>query len=215
MANALRKTDSTKSNIQMQPSTGLFSREGLWSRLRRGPEARIRFVESHLSKNLAFQIRAMRDREGWSQQELAEKLGMNQNAISRIENPGYGKQTLTTLKRVASVFDVCLAVRFVPFTEMVDWVTGTPHLNRGLRTENLAVPTFAMEEGARVVDSMIIPDSLAAKVFGTDRPGNDSGKKTDEGDSLLRRKEPARAPLTHIPTTGTEALYETHSSRAR
>ncbi len=97
----------------------------------------------------------MRDREKLSQEELAEKVGMNQNAISRLENPFYGKPTLTTLKRLAAAFDVGLVVRFVPFGELVDWVTGTPHINRGLSAESLSVPSFQIEmeslEGSREV----------------------------------------------------------------
>lgn len=87
----------------------------------------------------------MRDRENWSQEELAERVGMNQNAISRLENPFYGKATLTTLKRLAAAFDVGLVVRFVPFGELVDWVSSTPRVNTGLSTEALSVPSFEAE----------------------------------------------------------------------
>jgi len=71
---------------------------------------------------------------------------MNQNAISRLESPGYGKPTITTLKRLAAAMDVGLMVHFVPFSQMIDWVSGTPRLDRGLSTASLAVPTFSMEE---------------------------------------------------------------------
>ena len=87
----------------------------------------------------------MRDREGWSQEALAEKVGMNQNAISRLENPDYGKPTLTTLKRLAAAFDVALAVRFVPFGELVDWVSGTPRVDMGLSGDSLNPASFADE----------------------------------------------------------------------
>ena len=87
----------------------------------------------------------MRDQTDWSQEQLAEKVGTNQNAISRLENPNYGKATITTLKRIASVFDVALVVRFVPFSQLVDWVSGTPFLDRGLSSESLTVPSFENE----------------------------------------------------------------------
>lgn len=87
----------------------------------------------------------MRDRENWSQEQLAERVGMNQNAISRLENPFYGKATLTTLKRLATAFDVGLVVRFVPFGELVDWVSSTPRVNAGLSTEGFNVPSFGAE----------------------------------------------------------------------
>ena len=141
----LPMTGLSKSSAEKQQSTNLLSKRALWSRLASGLEARTRFVDSNLGKHLAFQIRSMRDRENWSQEELARRVGMNQNAISRLENPFYGKPTLTTLKRLASVFDVGLIVRFAPFGELVDWVSGTPRLNTGLSIEALNVPSFEAE----------------------------------------------------------------------
>jgi transcriptional regulator with XRE-family HTH domain len=120
------------------------------SRLRRGRSVRKQFVESNLNKAIAYQIRGTRDRLGWSQEKLAEKVGMNQNAISRLESPDYGKPTLTTLKRLASAFDVAVVVRFVPFSELVDWVTATPRVIKGLAAESLAVLDFDAEEAAGV-----------------------------------------------------------------
>src|ERR1700722_3929190 len=121
MTSSVRKSqrgDLTRSNAGKPPSTSLISEQSLWSRLRKNEETRSRFIGSHLTKNLAFQIRGMRDRKEWTQEQLAEKLGMNQNAISRLENPFYGRATITTLKRIASVFDVALVVRFEPFSKI-------------------------------------------------------------------------------------------------
>ena len=83
-------------------------RSDIIDRLRRGRTAREQFTASHISKTVAFQLRATRDKLGWSQERLAKEAGMNQNAISRLESidnfqilPGdplsvYGKPTLTT-----------------------------------------------------------------------------------------------------------------------
>jgi transcriptional regulator with XRE-family HTH domain len=110
-------------------------------------------VDSHIKKGVAYQIRAIRDRLKWSQERLAGEVRMPQNAISRLESPDYGKPTLTTLRRLAAAFDVGLVVRFVPFTEMVDWVSGTPRVNRGLSDDSLAVPGFDVEESLGLLDS--------------------------------------------------------------
>jgi transcriptional regulator with XRE-family HTH domain len=88
----------------------------------------------------------MRDREGWSQQELAERVEMTQNRISLLENPFKGKPTLTTLKRLAAAFDVALVVRFVPFSQLVKWVTGTTYSEHGLSAESTNPPSFAHED---------------------------------------------------------------------
>lgn len=84
----------------------------------------------------------MRAQEGWTQGELAEKLQTNQNAVHRLESPFYGKQTLSTLQKVAYAFDTAVVVRFVPFSQIVDWVTGTPFTDMGLSSESLAARSF-------------------------------------------------------------------------
>jgi hypothetical protein len=85
-----------------------------------------------------------------SQEKAMEKLGMNQNAISRLENPYYGKATLTTLKRIAAAHDVGLLVEFVPFSRLVDHVSGTPSIDPGLSPLTMNVLTFneELEKGA-------------------------------------------------------------------
>jgi transcriptional regulator with XRE-family HTH domain len=133
-------------NKETQLSTNLNSKHTVLQRLRRGKDVRSKFVESHVSKTLAFQTRALREKEGWSQQALADRIGSNQNAIYRAENPSYGKQTITTLKKIAAAFDVALIVRFVPFSELVDWVSGTRRTIDGLNSAALMVPDFESEE---------------------------------------------------------------------
>src|ERR1017187_2328386 len=106
-----------------QRPTPLISRDDLVRRLQRGAQARAKFVESHLNKTLAFQIRSLRG--DWTQAEFAEKLGMkhSNNISARLENPNYGKHTLTTLKKIAAARDVGLVVWFVPFSRLIDWAS--------------------------------------------------------------------------------------------
>jgi transcriptional regulator with XRE-family HTH domain len=86
-------------------------------------EYRDAFAREHIDTGIPFQIRALRKQQNrkWTQKELAKHAGMAQETISRIEDPNYGKLTLETLKRLASAFDIGLMVRFVPFSELVDW----------------------------------------------------------------------------------------------
>ncbi len=151
---AQRWHDDENPNLrdERQQSTNLNSRKDLVARLKRGKSARSRFNESHLAKGIAFQLRALREREELSQEELAKTAGTTQNAISRLESSRYGKPTITTLKKMADIFDVALVVRFVPFSQLIDWVSGTPHLDRGLSTTSLQVPDFGREEKAGVFD---------------------------------------------------------------
>lgn len=90
-------------------------------------EYRKAFVEGHATDTIAFQLRAMRKSRGWEQKDVAEKLGNRklQPMISRYENPDYGKYSISTLLELASAFDVALAVRFVEFSELVEWDLST------------------------------------------------------------------------------------------
>lgn len=82
------------------------------------------FVASEVETLLPFQIRAMRQERGWSQQELAARAGMRQARISVLENPSYeGAINVQTLVKLASAFDVALVVRFAPFSELVSWAS--------------------------------------------------------------------------------------------
>jgi hypothetical protein len=79
---------------------------------------------------------------------------MTPNNLTRLEDPAYGKQTLSSLKRIASALDVALVVRFVPFSQYVQWLSGTPYFDEGLRPEALAVPSFEEEEKRRAFENI-------------------------------------------------------------
>lgn len=108
--------------MQQEPRKLSSKLARLWARLSRSKVVRQRFVESHSAKAIAFQIRAMRRTRDWSQEDLAVASGMTQNMISRLESPEYGRSSVTTLRRIAAAFDVALAVRFVAFSELAEWV---------------------------------------------------------------------------------------------
>jgi len=56
-----------------------------------------------------------------SQPALAAASGMKQSRISAMEQPGRTNFNLETLVRIAATFKVGLAVKFVPFSEMLRW----------------------------------------------------------------------------------------------
>jgi transcriptional regulator with XRE-family HTH domain len=135
-----------------QMSTNLNSKKSLIQRLQKGRQTRNRFVESHLDKKLALQIRSLRGNS--SQEEMEKRTGIKQQAISRLENPYYGKATLTTLKKIAAAFDVGLLVEFVPFSQLVNRVSGIPYLERGYSPETMNVPSFNEEAGEGTFDQL-------------------------------------------------------------
>jgi transcriptional regulator with XRE-family HTH domain len=143
----LRKDGSSSYSTPTGTFTSLISRAGLWKRLKKGKETRSSFVESNLNRSIAYQVRAIRETKGWTQERFAKEMGIDRNNVcARLENPHYGSHTLTSLKKVAKAGDVGLVVWFVPFSRMVDWETGTPHWDEGLRPGFYEIPDFDRDQ---------------------------------------------------------------------
>ena len=117
----------------------LQSKQGLQKKLS-NEKYRDAFVASRIAQTIAFQLRVLRERNGLSQAELAQRLRTSQNAISRIENPTYGKPSITTLRKIASFFNVGLIVRFAPLSEIADW-------SINLSEKSVDVPDFEHDTG--------------------------------------------------------------------
>lgn len=109
-------------------------RTQLWEKMRDKPY-RDTFVAAHLSTNIAAQIQTIREERGWTKKQLAQEAGMSPSRITVMEDPSYENFTLSTLKRLASAFDVALIARFTPFSDLVDWVAE-------LSPEKLQAPEF-------------------------------------------------------------------------
>ncbi len=129
-------------------------------------------VEASLSEEIAFQIRATRDAQEMTQSALAQAAGMTQNNLSRLENPEYGKHNISSLKRIAAALDVAVIVRLVPFSQYIDWLSGTPRIDRGLSRHSLAVVPFDKDAGLKDTAGKLIPF-----------PGAEEPKKINEIDS--------------------------------
>lgn len=92
-------------------------------------EARKASVEAELVNGLAHQIRILRQQRGWTQQDLAGKLKTTQTAISRLEDPSYGRFSVKSLLALGEAFDVALHVRFLSFSQFLHqtWDTREEH----------------------------------------------------------------------------------------
>ena len=100
-----------------------------------------REYSSDVGTGLAFQIKLLREKNGWTQEHLAQRTSRQQETISQWENPNYGRYTLNSLNSLAAAFDVALMVKFVPFSELVKWGTN-------LTPKRLAPPSFNEEKQA-------------------------------------------------------------------
>jgi DNA-binding XRE family transcriptional regulator len=165
MARNPREVILENSKEEKQQYTNLNSKESLLSRLSTSKKSRERFVSSHVDKGYAFQIREMREHAELSQTELGALVDMNQNAVHRLESPRYGKATITSLKRMAAAFDVALVVRFVPFSQIINWVSGTPFVDHGLFSGALSVPGFEEEKNLGAFARHTVAQSADDSVF--------------------------------------------------
>ncbi len=143
----------------MSPSTTSRRRNQL-ARALVDKDFREAFVAETISQGIAFQIKETRDERGWTQAELGERAGKPQPVISQLENPDYGAYTLKTLKALASAFDVALVVRFVPFSELVNYTT---HLTPG----HLAPVDFGRDAAlyVREFPEMVATTPSKARIF--------------------------------------------------
>lgn len=80
-------------------------------------EVRHSYVSTLTRQFLARQIRAFRNAR--PQKEFGEVIGQKQSAVSRLEDPNYGRETLQTLFEIGERLDVAVFVRFVDFTSFV------------------------------------------------------------------------------------------------
>ena len=110
----------------------------------RNKKYRDAFVRSQINVGIPFQVRALREKRGWNQTQLAEASGMLQPRISTIERPGGSKLNLETLLRLATAFDVGLVVKFAPFSAILRW-------SQDFSPDTFEVPSFeqdiALESG--------------------------------------------------------------------
>jgi len=175
------------SPLVLPQSKNLNSRYDLIRRLRKGRAVRNRFVESHIDKKLAFQVRSLRGDA--SQEDIEREKGIKQQVLSRLENPSYGKPTLTTLKKIAAAFDVGLLVEFVPFSQLINRESGTPYIESGLSPETMNLPSFEQEFTAPTPKNVAEGaedeyERRAAEKSNRKPPQHDFGDGRDSGASL-------------------------------
>jgi transcriptional regulator with XRE-family HTH domain len=98
------------------------------------------FVAEQIFSRLPLKIRCLREEQGMTQRQLGDIAGMAQTWVSKLEDPNYGKLTISTLLKVASALDVGLQVDFVPYSKI---------LGDALRVNgtSFSVPRFANDAG--------------------------------------------------------------------
>lgn len=71
------------------------------------------FGPANEAADAALQIRVARKRAGLSQAELAERMGVSQQQVQRLEDPERSNPTVATLRAVAAALELDLRIQFV------------------------------------------------------------------------------------------------------
>ena len=121
----------------------MFTMIGLQTTLKelKSREGREALTEAFALQGIGWQVRVMRLRRGWTQKELAERAGMSQPRLSKIEDTDYGRVTISTLLKLAKAFDSSLLVRFAGFSRVVREI-------QDLSSDAIAAPSY--EEDAEL-----------------------------------------------------------------
>lgn len=72
-------------------------------------------------------LRALRMRRGWRQLDLAERVGVSQSLIARVERGGAGRLRLDSLERIAKALEARLSVRLDWHGEAADRLLDAGH----------------------------------------------------------------------------------------
>src|SRR5437660_11155497 len=123
------------------------------------------YVAEHVKTSVPIQIYILREQRHWNQTQLAERAKTTQTVISRLEDPDYGRLSISSLLKLASAFDVALLVKFVPFTRLFEEFEDTS------------------------------PETLSAKSFMEELPDIAAWAEDDdaESDETVERKEQSEA----------------------
>ncbi|MEX2119057.1 MAG: helix-turn-helix transcriptional regulator [Pirellulales bacterium] len=87
--------------------------EAIRRKLARDPDLAQRVERERFKANVGSEIFLAREQAGLTQQALAERAGMHQSVIARLEDADYDGHSLRTLERIASALEKRLEVRFV------------------------------------------------------------------------------------------------------
>ena len=87
--------------------------------------------------DLAEKIKALRDLKGWSQEDLAERLGISRSAVGNYEQ-GTREPDIETLENLADTFNCTMSYLVEPISELQDEVKVVYEmLNNSLARDNL------------------------------------------------------------------------------
>jgi transcriptional regulator with XRE-family HTH domain len=80
---------------------------------------RASYLDGHIKGSIAYQMLALREKEGRNQTQFGELIGKPQSVVSRLEDAEYGGVNVNTLIEIASRLGIGLLVRFCDFETLL------------------------------------------------------------------------------------------------
>jgi DNA-binding XRE family transcriptional regulator len=93
------------------------------------PEMYALLDEARERRRLSAQLLELRQQKKLTQQELATRAGTSRTVIARLEQPGYEKHTMSTLRKVAGAMGFSVKVEFVPMESIKHSIDQDKSLN--------------------------------------------------------------------------------------
>ena len=94
------------------------SMESTIQRFKNSKEERDAYVDAEVIIGFSHQIRKLRSDRGWTQKDLAEKMGTTQSTVSRIEDADNESYSIQTILKLCHAFDVGLNLAFSSIINM-------------------------------------------------------------------------------------------------
>ena len=146
------------------------------------------YADEFLNAYIATQIKAIRQQQNLSQEELATLAEMKQERISVLEDVNYSSWSVKTLKRLARAFDLTLTVSFEAFSTRIGDIS---HFDRKYLERKSRTVDLLQEEKPETLQSNIteIADwaNQKRKQSANDYPNPFSRVSQDEKRMLLER----------------------------
>jgi transcriptional regulator with XRE-family HTH domain len=151
------------------------------------------------------------------QEDLAREAEMKQSRISAMEKPGAVNYNLETLVRVASALKVGLIVKFVSFSEMLQWENAFDQDAFGVQTidsdfafqNGTQLPDYTLETAARSILSSAIGASTGQPdQFGVNFPSIMGPTIVAQPHALRRVPTDTETGEARISLPATEYLVE-------
>ena len=70
-------------------------------------------IDVNIQIEFAIELRRLRKKRGFSQAEVARKLGISQQAYARLETPLRTNPSLTTIRKLSEALDADLSLKLV------------------------------------------------------------------------------------------------------